>query len=142
MKGIMRKRLVAVLSAAGLAGAAASAASQVLKGAEPDNKAKTEKSIKLQKNGQENQAASSALTDKARKAGGEPAAASTSKQNIKLQKASQEKTSVIETIKLDKNASEANASRKATTVKGGKTAVGAQAARNEAAQKASQSVPK
>jgi hypothetical protein len=71
MKSIVRKRLVALLSAAGLAGSAASSAAQVLKGSQPEPNTKTESTIKGQKSTQENKATKDAATIKLRKAGGE-----------------------------------------------------------------------
>ncbi|HEY6306070.1 MAG TPA: hypothetical protein VI488_06365 [Candidatus Angelobacter sp.] len=71
MKGIMRKRLVALLSAAGLAGSAASSVAQDVKSPQPGNNTKTESTIKNQKTTQENKASKDAAAIKLRKAGGE-----------------------------------------------------------------------
>jgi hypothetical protein len=75
MKGIVRKRLVALLSMAGLAGSAAPATGQVLKGSQPSNKTKAESSLKYGKAQQENNAAASGAAKKERKADGEQQAA-------------------------------------------------------------------
>jgi hypothetical protein len=56
MKGIVRHRLIALLSAAGLAGTASSSAAQVVKG-EPSDKTQTSSTIKNGKSNQENKAA-------------------------------------------------------------------------------------
>jgi hypothetical protein len=71
MKGIMRKRLLALLSAAGLAGSAASATAQAVKGSEPGDKTQTSSTIKNAKSNQENKAAKNDAAIKYRKAGGE-----------------------------------------------------------------------
>jgi hypothetical protein len=71
MKGIMRHRLIALLSAAGLAGTAASSAAQAVKGSEPSDKTQAASTIKSDKNKQENQATKDAAAIKMRKAGGE-----------------------------------------------------------------------
>jgi hypothetical protein len=75
MKGIVRKRLAALLSVAGFAGTASHATAQVLKGSEPGDKAKTERTIKRNKTAQEDAASKDAVTAKMRKAGGEQTAA-------------------------------------------------------------------
>jgi hypothetical protein len=75
MKGIMRKRLVALLSMAGLAGSTTPVTAQVVKAAEPSDKTKAESTMKYGKATQENAAAQDVLNKKFRKAGGEQKAA-------------------------------------------------------------------
>jgi hypothetical protein len=60
----MKKHLVAFLSMIGLAGAAAPAQGQVLKGAAEQNKTKTEGKAKWSKQAQEKKAASAQIQDK------------------------------------------------------------------------------
>lgn len=103
MRSIVRKRLVALLSAAGLAGTATSTMAQVVKGSEPGKQTKTESTIKHNKNTQENKAATNAAQDKWR---GAPNNAS------KV------------TDKAAKNTAEGNAAKTATSIKGEKTALG------------------
>lgn len=75
MKGIMRKRLLALLSAAGLAGAT-SAAGQVLKpGSNQGQKSQNESTIKLNKVRQEKAAVKSKDVDKSSKVASEQKAA-------------------------------------------------------------------
>jgi hypothetical protein len=107
MRSIVRKRLVALLSAAGLAGTATSTMAQVLKGSEPGNQTKTESTIKTNKNAQENKAATKAAQDKwiAGKSG-----APTNANKV--------------TDKAAKNTAEVDAAKTATSIKGEKSAAG------------------
>src|SRR5262249_3526828 len=67
----MRKRLVALLSLAGLANSAAPATLQVSKGSSPPADTKSESQVKIDKTQQENVAAQNDASKKLRKAGGE-----------------------------------------------------------------------
>lgn len=71
----MRKRLVALLSLAGLASSSTPAASQVAKGSNPAPETKNESQVKLDKVKQENAGAQDDASKKLRKAGGEQQAA-------------------------------------------------------------------
>jgi hypothetical protein len=160
MKGIIRKKVLALFSAVGLAGSTASVTAQVLKGSEPAPAQKTESQIKLDKNKQENNATKGQATIKNTKintaadAGSKDAAkfkknksenaASKDVVTEKDRKAGTDAITVKQksAIKFKKGASETNATQKETYVKGGKTAAGANAAQSEANQKAGQTTPK
>ena len=181
MKGIMRRRLLTLLSVAGLASSAAPAGAQVPKGPEQGEQTKTETKIKFNKAKQENDAAATAAAKKERKAGGEQQATkdvvnekvgsdqivhkhiagtkyeksaqadAASKDAAKMTKASSENAAAKDvvsekdrkgqqealtvkqkvgepnaaTIKMNKSAAETDASKKATSIKGEKSAAGA-----------------
>jgi hypothetical protein len=151
MKGIMRRRLLTLLSVAGLASSAAPAGAQVPKGPEQGEQTKTETKIKFNKAKQENDAAATAAAKKERKAGGEQQATkdvvnekvgsdqivhkhiagikyeksaqadAASKDAAKVNKASTENAAAKATIKMNKSAAEADASKKAALIKGEKS---------------------
>jgi hypothetical protein len=150
MKGITRKRLVALLSAVGLAGTAASSAAQVVKGSEPSDKTQTSSTIKDQKSKQENKAATNDAAIKYRKAGGEQKAA----QDVvsekvgpdhvvqKSQALSHADAASKDASKMAKTAKENTAVTGQNQIKLDKASKGSKAAQSEAAQKAAQTTPK
>jgi hypothetical protein len=157
MNGIMRQRLIALLSAAGLAGTASSSAAQVVKGSEPGDKTQTASTIKSDKNKQENQATKDAAAVKMRKAGGEQQANKdvvTEKvgpdhivhkhvAGVKYEKsASHADAASKDAAKLTKSTAENSAAKTAGHIKGEKAAANTNAAQNEANKKANQTSPK
>lgn len=152
MSGIIRKRVLALLSAAGLVGSTAPLTAQVLKGDEAD-KTKTESKIKLDKNKQENNAVKSQATVKGNKTVSPADAAS--KDAIKFNKAQQgsktstedrkdkwAKTGAVQyPIEHGKEASHTNTKSDAT-IKLTKNAAGKNAAQNDINKKADQASPK
>jgi hypothetical protein len=177
MKGIMRKKLLGLLSVVGLASSSTPVSTQVLKGSQPAD-TKAESTVKASKTTKENAASKDAakmtkvanerkagviqaddkrklssvegghatsdvITEKQRKAGGEQAAAGGQIQDKHtLTKISSENAAATAEHKDKKSAAEKNASQKATWVKGGKVAAGANAAQSEAGKKADQASPK
>jgi hypothetical protein len=140
MNRIIRKRVLALLSAVGLAGSTASATAQVVKGADEADKTKTESKIKYDKNKKATTAATHDANHKDERTNADAA----SKDAAKMSKAHTETAASKHNsqIKLKKGASETNAAQKETWVKGGKTAAGANASDSEANKKANQSAPK
>src|SRR5260370_5883520 len=120
MKGIVRRRLAALLSVAGFAGPASHAAAQVLKGSEPSEKTKAESTLKRNKTAQENAATKDVVTEKMRKAGGEQKAA----QDVVNEKVGPDHTAQkhIAGVKYEDAQAETNASKNAPAHKSRKAA--------------------
>ena len=141
MNGIIRKRLLALFSAAGLVGSTASATAQVVKDDEA-NKTKTESKIKSNKSQQENNAAKGQATIKGEKANAPADAAS--KDAIKLNKANSEKTASQDVIrhKDQKSGTDAANVKQKSTIKLTNAASEKKATQNDANKKANQATPK
>jgi hypothetical protein len=172
MRSIVRKRLVALLSAAGLAGTATSTMAQVVKGSEPGNQTKTESTIKTNKNAQENKAATKAaddkwVADKAAKHTATTGKATTQDAYLKSKKSTAESDASKNAsqykpiksafgsgggagkvashdinMKNTKGTAESNANKNASQYKELKSGAGASAAQSEANKKANQATPK
>lgn len=141
MNGIIRKRVLALLSAVGLVGSTASVTAQVVKGDEA-NKTKTEGKIKSNKNKQENNAAKGQATIKGDKANTPADAAS--KDAIKYGKAGSENNASKDVIrhKDTKSTTDAAGVKQKSTVKLTNANTEKNAAQSEANKKADQASPK
>jgi hypothetical protein len=159
MKSIVRKRLVALLSAVGLAGSTASSAAQVLKGSDQGEKTQKESTIKGEKSTQENHASKDAAAIKLRKAGGEQQAnkdvvsEKVGPDHIvhkhiagvkyeKAQAASHADAASKDASKTTKSTKENAAAQTSVHIKGEKGVASTNAAQSEAGKKANQTTPK
>ncbi|HMF91436.1 MAG TPA: hypothetical protein VKL40_12395 [Candidatus Angelobacter sp.] len=111
----MRKRLVALLSLAGLANSATPATLQVSKGSSPPADTKSESQVKIDKTQQENVAAQNDASKKIRKAGGEQQAA----KDVVTEKIGPDHVvhKHIGGVKYEKSSAETNAGKTENTVK-------------------------
>jgi hypothetical protein len=140
MNGIIRKKLLALFSAVGLAGSATAATAQVLKGAEPGQK--KESKIKLDKNKQESNAGKGQAAIKYDK--NKTPADAASKDAIKLNKANSENTASKDAIihKDRKAGTDAANVKQKSTIKLTNATTEKNAAQHEANKKANQASPK
>jgi len=140
MNGIIRKKLLALFSAVGLAGSATAATAQVLKGAEPGQK--KESKIKLDKNKQESNAGKGQAAIKYDKNKTPTDAAS--KDAIKFNKANSENAASKDAIihKDRKAGADAANVKQKSTIKLTNATTEKNAAQNEANKKANQTSPK
>jgi hypothetical protein len=118
MRRIVRKRLAALLSLAGLAGTSASATAQVVKGSNEATKTTTESTKKISKNVQENHAGAAQVGAKRQKTGA-------SQYPIEHGKEASHSNLKSDTyVKGQKNATEAHAAVGAGMTKDRKTSAG------------------
>lgn len=139
MKGIIRKRVLALLSAVGLVGSTTSLKAQVVQGDEA-TKTKTESKIKADKNKQETTAGTLQANHKDERTNADAA----SKDAIKFRKANSEKSASKDVIRHKDSKASADAAgvKEKSTVKSTNAKSEKNAAQSDANKKANQASPK